>query len=196
MKEHFTEMLFAFDCGPDSEAQSEQAIKAFRTFVSAQKKLDGEANLTGCTFNNEVVAIFDNKPIQKMNAKDYRFDLSDGRGECCMLDAVSSLMDSTGVRLAATPEEERPALVICTINVFGRDNASKKCTYDHLAEMIALQRDVYKWKFFLMTDFTINMEKLGISPDDTIVIHKDEPDMFKPAYEELSRRITQLRQTI
>ena len=47
-----------------------------------------------------------------------------------------------------------------------------------------------------MTDFTINMEKLGISPDDTIVMHKDEPDMFKPAYEELSSRIEQLRRRI
>ncbi len=196
MKEHFTEMLFAFDCGSDAEVQSEQAVKAFKAFVSAQKKLDGEANLTGLSFNNDVITVFDNKPIAGIRGKDYRFDLSNGCGECRMLDAVSELMDSVGVRLAATPEEERPSLVICTINVFGRDNASKKCTYDHLAGMIAHQRDVYKWKFFLMTDFTINMEKLGISPDDTIVMHKDEPDMFKPAYEELSSRIGQLRRRI
>lgn len=193
MKENFTEMLFAFDCGSEAEVQSEQAIKGFKSFVAAQKKLDGEANLTGCSFSSEVAEIFDNKPIQKIGAKDYRFDLGNGSGECRMLDAVSALMDSVGARLAATPEEERPSLVVCTICVFGRDNASKKCTYDRLAEMIALQRDVYKWKFFLMTDFTINMEKLGISPDDTIVLHKDEPDMFKPAYAELSRRIAQLR---
>lgn len=193
MKEHFTEMLFAFDCGSDAEMQSEQAVRAFRAFVNAQKKLDGEANLTGFSFNNEVITVFDNKPIRKIGGKDYRFDLSNGCGECRMLDATAKLMDSVGVRLAATPEEERPSLVICTINVFGRDNASKKCTYDRLAGMIAHQRDVYKWKFFLMTDFTINMEKLGISPDDTIVIHKDDPDMFKPAYEELSQRIAELR---
>ncbi len=194
MKDHFTEMLFAFDCGSESETQSEEAVKAFRAFVNAQKKLGGEANLTGVTFNNDVRTVFSNKPIQKIGGKDYRFDLSNGRGECRMLDAASFLMDSVGVRLNDTPEEERPSLVICMINVFGRDNASKKCTYERLAEMIALQRDVYKWKFFLMTDFTINMEKLGIAPDDTIVIHRDLPDMFAPAYQELSARIAQLRE--
>lgn len=193
MKDRFTEMLFAFDCGSDAEKQSEESVKAFRAFVTAQKKLEGEANITGYSYSNDAVIVFDNKPIGKITAKDYRFDPGNVQGECCMLDTVSEMMDSVGVRLSDTPEEERPSLVICVISIFGRDNASKKCTYDRLAEMIALQRDVYKWKFFLMTDFTINMEKLGISPDDTIVIHKDDPDMFKPAYEELSKRIAELR---
>lgn len=193
MKDRFTEMLFAFDCGSDAEKQSEEAVKAFKAFITAQKKLDGEANLTGVSFNNDIVTIFENKPIGKVTGKDFRFIFGNGQGECQMLDAVSQMMDSVGARLSDTPEEERPSLVICTISVFGRDNASKKCTYDRLAQMIAHQRDVYKWKFFLMTDFTINMEKLGISPDDTIVIHKDDPDMFKPAYEELSKRVAELR---
>lgn len=196
MKEHFTEMLFAFDCGSESETQSANAVKAFRSFINAQKKLEGEVNCTGIFFNDKVSTVFDNKPIQKMGGRDFRFDASEFHGECCMLDAVSGLMDSVGVRLANTPEEERPSKVIVMINVFGRDNASKKCTYEHLAEMIALQRDVYKWKFYLMTDFTINMEKLGISPDDTIVIHRDESDMFSPAYNELNEHITKLRSSL
>ncbi|MCM1417990.1 MAG: hypothetical protein NC084_05675 [Bacteroides sp.] len=193
MKDHFVEMLFAFDCGSEAERQSEGAVKAFKAFVGAQKKLDGEANLTGYSFHNEIIPFFENKPIAKIAAKDYRFETGNGQGECRMLDAVAQLMDDVGARLSATPEEERPSRVIVTISVFGRDNASKKCTYDRLAEMIAHQRDVYKWKFFLMTDFTINMEKLGIAPDDTIVLHKDDPDLFKTGYEELSARIAAIR---
>lgn len=179
MKEKYCELLFGFDCGSVAETQSEGSIKAFKSFVTAQKKLDGEASITGVSFNNSIKTIFDNKPVKKITAKDYSFDMSDGRGECCMLDAVSQLMDSVGERLSNTPEEERPSQVVVVITVFGRDNSSKKCTHDRLREMIALQRDVYKWKFILATDYTINMEKLGIAPDDTIVMKRDTDDMFR-----------------
>jgi len=193
MKEKYCELLFGFDCGSIAETQSEGSIKAFKAFVNKQKKLDGEANLTGVSYNNEIKTVFDNKPLKKITAKDYRFDMSDGRGECHMLDAVSMLMDNTGERLSNMPEEERPSQVIVVITVFGRDNASKKCTHDRLREMIALQRDVYKWKFILATDYTINMEKLGIAPDDTIVMKRDTDDMFGPAYEQINEMITKIR---
>lgn len=190
MKEKYCEMLFAFDCGSTAAEQSEQAVKAFKGFITAQKKLDGEANITGISFNEEMSVIMDNKPIKKVTAKDYGFFHGNGRGECRMLDALSKLINDTGKRLSETPEEERPSKVIVCITTFGRDNASKKCTYDVIKEMIALQRDVYKWKFILATDFTINMEKLGIAPEDTIVFRREEKDMFKPVYEEINEMIT------
>lgn len=193
MKEKYCELLFGFDCGSVAETQSDKAIKAFKSFISSQKKLDGEANLTGITFNNRITYLYDNKPIKKITAKDYGFDMSDGRGECCMLDAVSQLMDDAGRRLSDTPEEERPSQVIVVIHVFGRDNSSKKCTYERLKEMIALQRDVYKWKFIIATDYTINMERLGISPEDTIVVKRDENDMFAPTYKAINEMVTKIR---
>ena len=52
---------------------------------------------------------------------------------------------------------------------------------------------MYKWKFYLITDFSINMEKLGIGEDDTIILKKDNPDAFKNAYDELNEKITALR---
>ncbi len=189
MKEKYCELLFAFDSSSVAERQSEEAEKAFKSFITSQKKLDGEANITGISFNNAISVLMDNKPIKKITAKDYEFFKSNGRGECCMYDAVAKLMNDAGKRLSETPEEERPSKVIVCICVFGRDNASKKFTHDKIKEMIALQRDVYKWKFYLMTDFTINMEKLGISPDDTIVIRRDDKDMFKPIYKELDQLI-------
>ena len=193
MKEKYCELLFGFDCGSVAETQSEGSIKAFKSFVNAQKKLDGELNITGVSFNHRIQFVYDNRPIKKITAKDYRFDMSDGRGECRMLDAVSMLMDNVGERLSNTPEEERPSQVIVVITIFGRDNASKKCTHDRLREMIALQRDVYKWKFILATDYTINMEKLGIDPDDTIVIKRDADDMFGPVFAQLSEMVTKIR---
>ncbi len=186
MKEKYCELLFAFDCGSVAETQSEEAVKAYKGFIAAQKKLDGEANVTGISFNNAISVLVDNKPVKKITAKDYGFFKGNGRGECCFYDALAKLMNDAGQRLSETPEEERPSRVIVIMCVFGRDNASKKYTHDKIREMIALQRDVYKWKFILATDFTINMEKLGIAPEDTIVIRRDEKDMFKPIYSEIN----------
>ena len=95
-----------------------------------------------------------------------------------MLDTLAVLMNDVGARLASEPENERPSQVILTIIVFGRDNASVHYTYNQLREMIALQRDVYKWKIYLVTDFTINMEKLSIAEDDTIVINVSSTTAF------------------
>lgn len=189
MKEKYCELLFAFDCGSIAEAQSEEAVKAYKAFIAEQKKLDGEANVTGISFNNDISVIMDNKPVKKITAKDYAFFASNGRGECRAYDAIAQLMNDAGKRLSETPEEERPSKVIVCISIFGRDNASKKYTHDKIREMIALQRDVYKWKFILATDFTINMEKLGIAPEDTIVYKRDEKDMFKPVYKEINEII-------
>ena len=80
------------------------------------------------------------------------------------------------------------------VAVFGRDNASKNCTYERLRDMIAHQRDVYKWKFFLITDFSINMEKLGIAEEDTIMIKHTQGDWFRQPVGELSDKIVGLLQ--
>ena len=197
MKEKYAELLFAFDCGADAETQNDAAVKAFKNFITAQKKIDGEASATGISFNDDIRVIFNNKSLKKITAKDYEFfHPRTDRGECRMLDAVAQLMDDTGARLSETAEEERPSKVIVTICVFGRDNASKKNTYAKLKEMIALQRDVYNWKFILATDFTINMEKLGIAPEDTIVINKNDKDMFKPVYDQIGKIITEVREAL
>lgn len=192
MKKNLMEVIFAFDCGADAASHMDSAIKNLKSFVLGQRKLDGELNASGIAYNSRITPVFDNVPVGKLVIRNYGFE-EGGLGECRMLDAAAQLMDSVGARLNDTPEEERPSKVVCVINVIGRDNASKKYTYDKLREMIALQRDVYKWQFYLITDFSINMEKLGISPDDTFILRRDEKDTLAQAYKELGERVTKLR---
>lgn len=192
MKKNLMEVIFAFDCGADAAFHMDSAIKSLKSFVLAQRKLGGELNASGIAYNSRITPVFDNVPVGKLVIRNYGFE-EDGLGECRMLDATAQLMDSVGARLNDTPEEERPSKVVCVINVIGRDNASKKYTYDKLREMIALQRDVYKWQFYLITDFSINMEKLGIFPDDTFILHRDEKDTLGQAYKELGERVAELR---
>lgn len=188
MKDNFTEILFALDCAAASNDQKENAVKAFKSFISAKKKSDCEINVSAVAYAGKYMDAFTNVPVAKLKSAQYVFP-EDASGACAMLDAAQYLMDSAGKRYSDTPEEERPSKVIMVVTVFGRDNASKTCTYEKLKEMIAHQRDIYKWKFYLITDFSINMEKLGISEDDTVLIKKSDKDWFKDSFAALGDMI-------
>ena len=188
MKDNFTELLLTLDCASVIDEQRENAVKALKSFISARKKSPCEVNATALKFSGNHYIAFENKPVGKIKASDYE-DSLERTGACSMLDAAQYLMNKAGERYTDTPEEERPSHVVMIITVFGRDNASKTCTYEKLREMIAHQRDIYKWKFYLITDFSINMEKLGIAEDDTIIVKKSDTDWFKEPFKLLGEMV-------
>lgn len=193
MKDNLTQLLFAFDYALIPPGHGDEASKALKKFVSEVKKTNKELRVSAISFNEgEEIKIVD-QPIGKVKLPKFGIGTT-STGACSMLDKTSKMMDDIGVRLTNTPEEERPSKIIVTIVVFGRDNASKSCTYEKLRDMIALQRDVYKWQFYLLTDFSINMEKLGIAEDDTIIIKHVNGDWFKEPFAELSDKIVGLLQ--
>jgi len=191
MNNKLTLQLFAFDCNAISVERHDDALRAIKKFGAALRKTGREQHCSGIRFVRDSDVRICDLPLQKFKMDKIGVQ-NDGTGACALLDRASQLMYEEGVRLNDTPEPERPSQVIMTIIVFGRDNASVNCTYEKLREMIALQRDVYKWKFFLMTDFTINMEKLGIAEEDTIIIKKDEKNMFARPFEELTEKMVEL----
>ena len=190
MNKDLTLQIFAFDCNAIPDEHQAEALNAIKKFGAALRSTGRQQNVSGVRFTRSQELRVSNVPLAKFKVKNLL--TNDGSGVCCMLDQASAIMYDEGVRLNDTPEEERPSQVIMTIIVFGRDNASVQCTYEKLREMIALQRDVYKWKFFLMTDFTINMEKLGIAEDDTILIKKSEASWFERPFAELTEKMEEL----
>lgn len=190
MNSNLHELVFIMDQSIEIKDKLEEAVNEFKHFVSAQKKFPINANLTVDIFGSEYQTVFDNVPLEKVKFTKDPFPVS---GECPLIDSAVKAIDDVGIRLNATWENDRPSKVIVTIVTFGRDNASKKHTYEELAEIIKHQTEVYKWTFFLMTDFSINMEKLGIPEDNTIIIKKKENDAFKKAYAELNEKLTSLR---
>lgn len=190
MKDNLHELIFVLDQSTSIKEHYDSAVENLRKLITSQKKLSESANVTITAFGNDYIPVFDGKPISKVKFVKKLFPDS---GVCPMIDSVMRTIDSVGERLSQTPEEERPSKVIVTIVTFGRDNASKKHTYDELAKKIQEQSGIYKWSFFLVTDFSINMEKLGIKEDNTIIIHRDDADTFKTAYAELDKKIAQIR---
>ena len=56
----------------------------------------------------------------------------------------------TGARLADLPEAERPDKVIVAIITDGEENSSKDYSHVQAMEMIAHQRDAYRWVFVFL----------------------------------------------
>ena len=190
MNDNLQELVFVLDQSASIKDHLEDATKAFKKLIADQKKLPQQTNVTIDLFGSEYNTLFDGTPIDKVKFTKEPFATS---GVTTLIDSAVKAIDDVGVRLSNTPEQDRPSRVIVTIVTFNRDNASKKHTFEELAERIKHQTEVYKWQFYLITDFSINMEKLGISEDDTIILKKSEPDAFKNAYEELNQKITELR---
>lgn len=189
MNNELTLQVFAFDCTAIPNEQHAGTIKAVKKFGAALRATGRKQNVSGIRFTRNEEARVVNCPLEKFKVNSWLEN--DGSGVNNMLDQTENIIDRVGERLAATREADRPSQIILTIIVFGRDNASVRCTYDKLRDKIAHQRDIYKWKFFLMTDFTINMEKLGIAEEDTIVIKKSEDDWFARPFEELTEKMVE-----
>lgn len=190
MNGNLHELVFILDQSSEIEEQYDDAQKGFMALIDAQKKSPADTHVTVNVFGSEYVAVCDGVPIEKA---DFKTALPPLSGVCPLTDSAVKAIDDVGIRLNRTYEGCRPSKVIVTLVTFGRDNASKKHTYNDLAEVIKHQTEVYKWSFFLLTDFSINMEKLNIPEDNTVIVKKNEKDGFTKAYSELNEKITALR---
>lgn len=190
MNGNLHELVFILDQSSEIEEQYDDAQKGFKALISAQKKSSADTHVTVNVFGGKYVTVCDGVPINKA---DFKTALPPLSGVCPLTDSAVKAIDDVGIRLNRTYEGCRPSKVIVTLVAFGRDNASKKHTYNDLAEIIKHQTEVYKWSFFLLTDFSINMEKLNIPEDNTVIVKKNEKDGFTKAYSELNEKITALR---
>ncbi len=190
MKDNLNELVFLLDQSASIEKWIDEAPLALQELLEKQSKQGLETNVTISIFGSEYQVYTENSPIDSVRLRGKPFETS---GVCPFIDSLHSVIDSVGERLAATDENQRPSKIIVTAVVFGRDNASKIHTYEKLAQLIRQQTYVYKWEFFLVTDFSIIMEKLNIPEDHTVIFKRDNERPFFDAYRELNRLIDKCR---
>ncbi len=190
MNNNLHELAFLFDQSSEISSCYAEAQKGLQGLLDSQKKLSVSTNVTVSIFGSDYVNIADNMPIEKFKIGKSPIELS---GTCPFIDSAVKLIDDMGVRLAKTPEDKRPSKIIVVLVNFGRDNASKNYTYPQLAERIKHQTEVYSWSFYMLTDFSINMEKLGIKEDSTFLVKRSDKNSFIEEYKNLSDAIAALR---
>ncbi len=193
MNNNLHEIVFLFDQSSKIKELYGEAQKGFNKFIENQKKCQTNTNITMCVFGNEYKTVADGVPIAKLKTGKELIELS---GTCPFVDSAVRIIDEVGERLSKTPENDRPSKVIVVLINFGRDNASKNYTYSQLAEKIKHQTEVYKWSFYLLTDFSINMEKLAIPEENTFLVKLSDKNCFAAEYQNLSDSVSRLRKEI
>ena len=190
MRADLTEIAFVLDRSGSMNPIAADAIGGFNTFLASQQALPGEARLTLVLFDHEYLVVHDNVAIRQVPPLDAKTFVP--RGMTALLDAVGRTIDDVGVRLAATPEEQRPAKVIVAILTDGQENASRDYTFSRVAGMIKHQQEKYSWEFLFLAanqDAIAAAGALSIGAKDAIAFQATGQGI-RHANAQLNERVT------
>lgn len=152
MKDNLTQIVLILDRSGSMSSIEDATVEGVNAFLAEQKRAPGEAAFYFVQFDDIYEKVYEglleNAPhltLAKVpSSGEHRFE---PRGWTALLDAIGITIDDLGKRLETITEAERPGKVVVTIMTDGQENRSKKFSQDRIAEMIALQRDVYQWQF-------------------------------------------------
>lgn len=146
MKDSYTHVAMVLDRSGSMMGVRSDIVGGFNQFIEEQKKAPGECTVTLVQFDSQepyevlrdFTSILDTPPLG---------DEYQPRGMTPLFDAVGRCIANTGERLAALPEEERPAKVVVVILTDGLENASREYTSAQVAKMTKEQTEKYGWQF-------------------------------------------------
>ncbi len=144
MRTDLTEVVMVIDRSGSMGAIRFEAEGAVNDFIKEQKK-DNDVLLTLVQFDTKYEFIHKGVPIE--NARPYHLH---PRGMTALYDAIGRTIQEVGERLALTPEEERPGLVIFVICTDGYENASLDFQRHQISDMIQHQESKYNWQFIYL----------------------------------------------
>lgn len=148
MKLGLSEIIVVLDRSGSMDGIKDDTIGGFNTFLEKQKEVPGEAAFTLVQFDDRYEVI--SNAVQLSDAKPLTRETFVPRGSTALLDAIGRTINQSGKRLADLKEEDRPEKVIFVIVTDGQENASKEFSHARINEMIATQRDTYKWEFVFL----------------------------------------------
>ena len=147
MRQDFTEIIAIIDKSGSMAPLTKTTIDGYREFLEAQRKEPGDANVTCILFNQNYNILYEGSKLDSAPGIENRYSAD---GMTAMNDAIGKAIDTTGARLAAMNEADRPAKVLFVIITDGEENASHEYSYGKIAEMIKHQREVYNWEFMFL----------------------------------------------
>lgn len=148
MNNNLTEIVLILDSSGSMQPIQADTLGGINTFISEQKKVPGEANLSLVLFNTNITQKFNSINIQSVNElakEDYKPD-----GGTALFDAIGITINEIGRVLVAKPESQRPGKVIFAIMTDGEENRSKEFTREKIFSMITEQREKYSWEFIFL----------------------------------------------
>ena len=167
-KPNFVEIAVVLDRSGSMESVRTDTIGGFNSFLSDQKaNVVGEVKLSLAQFADFYEVVHDGRPLNEIPPLSRETYVP--RGMTALFDAIGKTINIMGDRLAKTPEEERPSLVIFVILTDGQENSSKEFKLDRVKNLIKHQTEKYNWQFvFLGEDQNaFQAETLGVRGANT-----------------------------
>jgi hypothetical protein len=166
--QNHTEIICIIDRSGSMEPITTESIDGFNNFLNEQKREEGTASVTLYLFNSNLSLIYENLSINSSPYLDQKNYIPNGG--TALLDAIGTVIDSTGVRLSKTPEPNRPEKVLICILTDGEENQSRIYNRAEILKKITHQTVNYNWIFVFLganQDSFSEAEKIGISKDYT-----------------------------
>jgi len=142
MRIDLTDITVIMDRSGSMQSCQVEAENGLNRFIEEQQAQSGEALFSLVQFDDQYEVVHQAVPIQNVPHCTLV-----PRGMTALLDAVGKTINTTGERLAATPQAERPGLVIMVIITDGMENASQEFKREQIKEMITHQQEKYNWQF-------------------------------------------------
>lgn len=151
MNNALTELIMIIDRSGSMEHLQQETIDTINIVVRAQEAEAGElVDLTVALFDTTVDIVYDGVrstalASEPLNTRNYKPD-----GCTALHDAVATVIDRAGKRLADRAEADRPGAVVVVILTDGMENASSNHTLADVAAKIDHQRKEYNWQFLFL----------------------------------------------
>lgn len=143
-----TEIAFILDRSGSMNPHAEAAVAGFNEFLREQQAVDGIARITLVLFDDEYEVPFDNLPVSEVTCLDqetYR-----PRGTTALLDAIGKTIKTFRMRIKNLPKKARPDQVIFAIFTDGLENASRKYSWQDIADRIGKRQEKDGWEFLFL----------------------------------------------
>jgi Mg-chelatase subunit ChlD len=193
MNTSLTEIAYILDRSGSMSRHVEPAVAAFNRFIKEQASVPGEVRFTLVLFDDQYEVLWDARPLREIPELTRKTYLP--RGTTALLDAMGRTIAELGQKLAREDEAARPGQVIVAIFTDGLENASRHYTAQQIADMIAHQRDVYKWQFLFLganQDAIATAAQYNIAARDAAAFAMDQQGI-RSTSASLHRKIRSLR---
>jgi hypothetical protein len=158
---NYTHLAVLLDRSGSMHAIKSDTEGGFAAFLEEQRSVPGRCDVTLAQFDDVYEEVYTARPLASVP----RLNLQP-RGTTALLDAIGRLVRTTGERLAAMPEDQRPGSVLVVIMTDGLENASAEYTPPAVRALIDEQTRTYGWTFVYLganQDAIAVGEGLGVS---------------------------------
>lgn len=164
MDQNKAQLIVVLDRSGSMEKIKRATIDGFNEFINGQKALPGKADLYVHFFDDQHEVLYDGPLAKAPLLTESTFV---PRGMTALFDAVGISLTKIGERLAALPEEKRPARVAVSIITDGLENRSTEWSGDAIRERVEEQKSKYSWQFMFLganQDAILQGGRLGVDP--------------------------------